>query len=86
MPAIRDCAVIGAPDEKWGEAIVACVELKAGESMEAEEIIAHCKERLGGVKAPKRVEFVAELPRSAAGKVLKRELRERFWAGRERRV
>ncbi|MDP7345187.1 MAG: AMP-binding protein, partial [Alphaproteobacteria bacterium] len=79
MPAIRDCAVIGAPDEKWGEAIVACVELKAGESMEAEEIIAHCKERLGGVKAPKSLEFWDEIPKTPNGKTDKKAIRAQFW-------
>jgi len=85
-PAVQDCAVIGVPDEKWGERITAIVELKAGMSVAAEELLAACKTRLGSVKAPKVVEFWAELPRSPIGKVLKREIREKFWAGAARKV
>ena len=83
--AVLDCAVIGIPDEKWGEAVTAVVEPKPGAEVSAGELIALCKERLGSVKAPKSVEFRA-LPRSTQGKVLKRKLRDEFWAGRERRV
>ncbi len=82
---VLDCAVIGAPDEKWGEAVTAVVELKPGATVGDAELIALCKAELGSVKAPKAVEFRA-LPRSSAGKVLKRKLREEYWADRERRV
>jgi acyl-CoA synthetase (AMP-forming)/AMP-acid ligase II len=85
-PAVSDCAVIGAPDEKWGEAVTAVIELKPGATVSAEELIALCRARLGSIKAPKRVEFWPELPRSAVGKVLKRQIRDRFWDGRQSRI
>jgi acyl-CoA synthetase (AMP-forming)/AMP-acid ligase II len=84
--SVMDCAVVGVPDDKWGEAIMAVVELKPGMSVTADDIVSLCKSQLGSVKAPKSVEFVSALPRSAVGKVLKRELRDRFWQGHSRRV
>ena len=85
-PAVQDCAVIGAPDDKWGEAVRAVVELNSGQHVSAEELIALCKEKLGSVKAPKSVDFVDALPRSAVGKVLKKDLRARYWQGRQRTI
>ncbi len=78
-PAVAEVAVIGIPDEKWGELVTAMVVLAEGRTATAEEIIAHTRTRLAGYKAPKRVEFRDELARTATGKIQKFKLREPFW-------
>jgi acyl-CoA synthetase (AMP-forming)/AMP-acid ligase II len=83
---VQDCAVIGVPDEKWGEAVTAVVELKAGADATPDELIAFCRSTLGGVKTPKAIEIWPTLPRSPVGKVLKRAIRDRYWQGRSRAV
>jgi acyl-CoA synthetase (AMP-forming)/AMP-acid ligase II len=73
--AVRDCAVIGLPDDKWGERVCAVVQLQPGQLVDGEELTAFVKKRLGSVKAPKQVEIWPDLPRSTVGKVLKTDIR-----------
>jgi len=80
------CAVVGVPDDKWGEAVTAIVVPRAGTAPDADELINLVKARKGSAHAPKRIEFVKELPVTAVGKVDKKVLRARFWAGRDRMV
>ena len=86
LPGVRECAVVGVPDEKWGEAVTAILALNDGASVDADAVIAHCKARLGGVKAPKAIHVWPEVPRTAAGKFDKKAIRERFWTGTGRNV
>lgn len=85
-PAVLMSAVIGIPHEEWGEAVHAEVVLREGQQLNAEELILHARASLGGYKTPKSVNFVSELPMSAVGKVLRREVRARFWANSGRSV
>lgn len=77
-PAVAEAAVIGVPDPQWGEAIKACIIIKAGYQVSEEEIIEFCQERLASYKKPRSVDFVAEFPKNAAGKILHKELRRKY--------
>jgi acyl-CoA synthetase (AMP-forming)/AMP-acid ligase II len=83
---VRECAAIGIPDEKWGEAVTAIVVADPANVPSAEAIIAHCKDRIGSVKAPKHVYFRDEIPRTAVGKFDKKAMRAEFWGDRTRAV
>ena len=86
-PAVKEAAVIPVPDAQWGEAVHACVTLKDGQQVSADELIEFCRPRLASYKVPRSVEVIAgELPKGGTGKILKKQLRERHWQGRERRV
>jgi len=76
LSAVSECAVVGRPDPVFGESVVACIVVRAGESLDEDEVVSFCKEHIASYKAPKNVEFMDQLPKSATGKILKTELRE----------
>ena len=85
-PAVQLCAVIGIPDEKWGEAVHAVIVVRPGHELSVDAVHAHCRERIASYKCPRSVEFRADMPLSAAGKLLKYKLREVYWQSHDRRI
>ena len=85
-PAVREVVVVGLPDEKWGEAVTGFVVLRDGATASVEDLIAFARDSLAGYKVPKEIRFIDEVPKSAVGKLLRRAVRDPFWAGRERKL
>jgi acyl-CoA synthetase (AMP-forming)/AMP-acid ligase II len=85
-PNVADAAVIGIPSERWGETILAFLVTRDGKPIDTDEVIAFCRDRLAGYKIPREVKCIEEIPRNPSGKVLKKDLREPYWEGIERRV
>lgn len=85
-PSVLECAVIGIPDERYGEALLAIVALKSGASLTIEELVEFSREKIAGYKIPRQMKVVDELPRNASGKILKTVLREPYWAGKDRSI
>ena len=85
-PAVKECIVASAPDERWGERVQAAVELQSAAQVSEEELLRFCRESLAAYKCPKRIEFWGELPRSPVGKLLRKDVKTAFWGGRERQI
>ncbi|MDB5619012.1 fatty acid--CoA ligase [Tardiphaga sp.] len=85
-PDVAEVAVVGVPDDTWGEAVKAVVVLKPGKELSATDLMRFTRERIAGFKSPKTIDFISALPRNASGKILRRHLRDPYWEGRERQV
>jgi acyl-CoA synthetase (AMP-forming)/AMP-acid ligase II len=85
-PAVMECGVVSAPDEKWGERVQAVVVLKPGMETTPEALMAHCKANLAGYKCPKNIEIWAGLPKTPIGKIIRKDIKKKFWEGHERTI
>ncbi len=85
-PAVHMAAVVGAPDDRWGEVVIGVVVVKPGQTVNEIDLLAHCKSRLSSFKVPKRIDFRDQLPLSSFGKILRRDVRQDYWAGRDVQV
>jgi len=85
-PAVKECAVVSAPDAKWGEVVQAVVVLRPDKQATAEEIIEHCKKHLAGYKCPKKVAFWHDIPKTIVGKMNKKDIKKIFWEGKDRMI
>jgi len=85
-PAVRECTVVSAPDAKWGEVVQAVVVLRPGMQATAEEIMEHCKKNLAGYKCPKAVAFWTDIPKTVVGKIIKKDVKKKFWEGKDRMI
>lgn len=85
-PAVKECTVVSSPSEKWGEIVQAVVVLRPGAAATEEEIIEHCKKTLAGYKCPKAVAFWDDIPKTIIGKIMKKEIKQKFWEGKERMI
>ena len=86
LPGVIEVAVIGVPDERFGEALLAVFAMKPEHTLEVTDVVAFCRDKLAGYKIPRKLEFIDALPRNPSGKILKTVLREPHWAGVERRI
>ena len=86
LPQVSMCAVVGVPDDRWGERVHAVVVLRAHQTLDEKTLTDHCRALISSYKCPRSVEFLESIPLSPTGKILKYALRDRYWIGRDRRV
>jgi len=85
-PAVGDCCVVGVPDDEWGESVRAVVQASDAATFDADTVLEFCRERLASYQVPRSIDVVDELPRTETGKLARRAVRDRYWAGRSRRI
>ena len=85
-PAVKECAVVSAPDPKWGERVQAVVVVREGHTVTEEELIKHCKDRLAGYKCPKKIEIWEQLPKTPIGKIIRKDVKKHYWEGKDKLI